>query len=92
MIKVEVAYATPDKQVILEVDVLPNSTIEDAIQASQILQQFPEIDLATAQVGIFSKRAELTDRLQPRDRVEIYRSLTIDPKEARRLRVKKKSV
>jgi putative ubiquitin-RnfH superfamily antitoxin RatB of RatAB toxin-antitoxin module len=76
----------------LEVDVLPNSTIEDAIQASQILQQFPEIDLATAQVGIFSKRAELTDRLQPRDRVEIYRSLTIDPKEARRLRVKKKSV
>jgi putative ubiquitin-RnfH superfamily antitoxin RatB of RatAB toxin-antitoxin module len=92
VIKVEVAYATPDKQVILEVDVLPNSTIEDAIQASQILQQFPEIDLATAQVGIFSKRAELTDRLQPRDRVEIYRSLTIDPKEARRLRVKKKSV
>ena len=89
MISVEVAYATPDKQVILNVNVLPNSTIEDAILASDILTQFPEIDLQKNAVGIFGKRAKLTTRLRNKDRVEIYRPLLIDPMEARRLRAKK---
>jgi len=87
VINVEVAYATPKQQVILTVSVLPNATIEEAIQASGILQQFPEIDLNQTKVGIFGKKASLLTRLSPGDRVELYRSLTIDPKEARRLRV-----
>ena len=90
MIEVEVAYAKPAQQIILTVKVLPNSTIEDAIIASGILQQFPEIDLAVAKVGIFGKEATLNSRLSAKDRVEIYRPLIIDPKEARRLRAKRK--
>lgn len=89
MIAVEVAYATPKKQLIVNVNVLPNSTVEDAILASNILAQFPEIDLQKNAVGIFSKRVKLTTRLKHKDRVEIYRPLVIDPMEARRLRAKK---
>jgi len=89
MISVEVAYATPGKQLILKINVLPNSTVEDAILASTILEKFPEIDLQKNEVGVFGKRVKLTTRLKDKDRVEIYRPLLIDPMEARRLRAKK---
>ena len=90
MIEVEVAYAQPDSQKIITVKVLPNATIEDAIEASEIASIFPEIDLSKVKVGVFSKPASLETRLSPGDRVEIYRPLIIDPKEARRLRARKK--
>jgi uncharacterized protein len=89
MISVEVAYAIPDKQLIVKVNVLPNSTVEDAVLASTVLEKFPEIDLKKNAVGIFGKRVKLTTRLKNKDRVEIYRSLLIDPMEARRLRARK---
>ncbi|MAZ77435.1 MAG: RnfH family protein [Legionellaceae bacterium] len=89
MIRIEVVYASPEKQSMLSVNVLPNSTVEDAIIASNIINIFPEIDLQTNAVGIFGKRAALTTRLKDKDRVEIYRPLLIDPMEARRLRAKK---
>jgi uncharacterized protein len=90
MIDVEVVYASNDKQSLLTVSVLPNATIEDAIIASGILKTFPEIDLPSARVGVFSEKATLQTRLKPGDRVEIYRPLIIDPKEARRTRAKQK--
>lgn len=90
MISVEVAYATPERQVILVAKVLPNSTVEDVIQASGILQQFPEIDLTLQKVGVFSKIVDLQYRVKEHDRIEIYRPLLIDPKDARKKRVKKK--
>ncbi|WP_322629846.1 RnfH family protein [Halothiobacillus sp.] len=83
---VEVAYALPDQQVILPVLVLANATAEQAIVASGVLRQFPEIDLAQQKIGIFSRIVPLTQPLQPRDRVEIYRPLIADPKAARRER------
>lgn len=89
MIRVEVVYASPEKQSMLSVNVLPNSTVEDAIIASNIINVFPEIDLQKNAVGIFGKKAKLTTRLKDKDRVEIYRPLLIDPMEARRLRAKK---
>lgn len=89
LITVEVAYATPEKQKIIQLQVPVNSTIEKAIECSGILEIFPEIDLRLQKVGIFSKTKKLSDRVQPNDRIEIYRPLTIDPKEARRRRVKK---
>lgn len=89
MIKVEVAYAKADQQRIIAVEVLPNATIEDAIMASNILNQFPEINLDDVKVGVFSKLASLQSRLREGDRVEIYRPLQIDPKQARLLRLAK---
>lgn len=89
MIEVEVVYATPKQQVIITVSVLPNSTVEDVIHASGILRQFPEIQLELQKVGIFSKIVDLQHRVKPHDRIEIYRPLIIDPKDARKKRVKK---
>lgn len=85
-ISVEVAYALPDRQVLLALDVAANASIETVIRASGILEQFPEIDLASNKVGVFGKLGKLTDTLHPGDRVEIYRTLIADPKEVRKKR------
>ena len=85
-IAVEVAYALPDRQVILVVDVVPDATLGDAIQGSGILEQYPEIDLAVNKVGVFGKLGKLGDALHAGDRVEIYRPLIADPKQVRRQR------
>ena len=85
-ILVEVAYALPGQQVIIPLKVMPCASAEAAIVASGILQQFPEIDLAHNRIGIFGKLANLDTRLRQQDRIEIYRPLVTDPKEARRQR------
>lgn len=86
---VEVAYATPEKQVIKKLEVDNECTVGAAILQSGVLAEFPEIDLTSAKLGVFSERASVDDALRPNDRVEIYRPLTIDPKQARLLRAKK---
>ncbi len=88
--KVEVAYASPDEQVLLETEVPEGATIEDAIRESGILEQFPEISLEKNKVGIFGHAEPLDTPLREMDRVEIYRPITCDPKEVRRQRAKKK--
>ncbi len=87
---IEVAYAIPQKQVIISIDVEEPCTIEQAIKLSKIIDQFPDIDLQKNKVGIFGKAARLTDNLHEKDRVEIYRTLIADPKESRRARAAKK--
>ena len=84
--KVEVAYATPKKQLILVVPFQDAMTAEQAINESGILQRFPELDIASSSVGIFSKPCKLDTPLREGDRVEIYRPLIADPKEVRRQR------
>jgi hypothetical protein len=86
MLQVEVAYATPKKQVILKLQVLPGTTVAGAIEASLVRQQFAEIGLNPV-VGIFSRKVSLDYQLASGDRVEIYRPLLADPKLARRQRV-----
>ncbi len=88
LIRVEVAYARPDQQLILTVDVPAGSAIEEAVKRSGILDRFPEIDLAQNKVGIFGKGKPLSQPLRAGDRVEIYRPLIADPKESRRQRAK----
>lgn len=90
VIKIEVAYAEKGNQRIIAFEVEEGSTIEKAIDCSGILDIFPEIDLMKQKVGIFSQSKKLTDIVQSGDRIEIYRPLLIDPKEARRKRIKKK--
>ncbi len=83
---IEVVYARPERQLLLEVEMPAGATIEDAIHKSGILSEFPEIDLNKNKVGIFSKLAKLDQPLRNKDRVEIYRPLIADPKEIRRQR------
>jgi len=83
---VEVAYALPDRQVILALEVAADATVAAVIAQSGILAQFPEIDLEKNKVGVFGKLGKLTDTLHAGDRVEIYRPLIADPKEVRKQR------
>lgn len=85
-ITVEVAHARPERQLILVVEIEAGATLERAIRASGMLEQFPDIDLASNKVGVFGKLGKLHDTLLDGDRVEIYRPLIADPKEVRKQR------
>ncbi|MDH5479948.1 MAG: RnfH family protein [Nitrosomonas sp.] len=91
IITVEIIYALPHNQVLKKINIFEGATVEQAIKTSGILLEFPEIDLTTYKFGIFSKFAERNTMLRSSDRVEIYRPLIIDPKDARRIRAKNKS-
>jgi len=60
-----------------------------AVKRSGLLEQFPEIQFPDVQVGVFSKKTSLDGPLHEGDRVEVYRPLTIDPKQARLLRAER---
>lgn len=83
-INIEIAYALPDEQVILSLEIDEDCTVEDAIKRSGILENYPQIDLGTDKVGVFGKMCKLSATLRDKDRIEIYRKLTADPKESRR--------
>jgi putative ubiquitin-RnfH superfamily antitoxin RatB of RatAB toxin-antitoxin module len=85
-IQIEVAYAREDVQRLISLQVPIGCTVERAIECSGILEMFPEIDLHHQKVGIFSKLKNLSDKVEPGDRIEIYRGLLIDPKDLRRKR------
>lgn len=85
-ITVQVSYARPDEQVVIEIKLNQNTTLRQAILSSGILERFPEINLQVNKVGIFGKLKDLDQCLSHRDRVEIYRPLVADPKEVRRKR------
>lgn len=91
IISVEVAYATPAKQVIRRLMLPAGSTVRQAAEAAHLNAEFPELDLDSAKLGIFSKAVPKPDQevLRDGDRVEIYRPLLIDPKQARLNRAKK---
>ncbi len=77
--QVAVAYSEPAQQLWLRIEVPDETTVQQAIERSGILQKFPSIVLAESMVGIFGKVAELGALLKPGDRVEIYRAITADP-------------
>jgi putative ubiquitin-RnfH superfamily antitoxin RatB of RatAB toxin-antitoxin module len=89
LIDVEVAYATPEQQVIVALKLPEGTTVEQAIHASGLLSRFPEIDGTDLKAGIFGSVCKLYQPVRQADRVEIYRPLIHDPKEARRQRAAK---
>jgi putative ubiquitin-RnfH superfamily antitoxin RatB of RatAB toxin-antitoxin module len=86
LIDAEVAYALPDKQAIVPLKVAPDCTVLDAVQQSGIEQLFPGLVLEGAKLGIFGQAVSKPHErvLRAGERVEIYRPLLIDPKEARK--------
>ena len=89
-IDVEVAYATPEQQVIVALKMPEGATVKQAINASGLLNRFPEIDETDIKAGIFGRVCKLDQPLEQGDRVEIYQPLIHDPKEARRQRAAKR--
>ena len=87
-IAVEVAYARPDEQIIIPLEVPPGTTLAQAILLSGLARRFPEIDPDTVKAGIYSKLSALSTVLCTGDRVEIYRPLASDAKARRRQRAK----
>ncbi len=88
--RVEVAFATPERQLIVPVEVPVGTTAIEAVRLSGIEEQFPEIDLEKNRMGVFGKLCKPERSLAPGDRVEIYRPLKADPKVVRRERAAKK--
>ena len=85
-IHVQVAYALPDRQEIVTIELPEGASVQQAVESSGLLQKHPEIDLARNKLGVFAKLVKSDQVLRDRDRVEIYRALIADPKEVRRQR------
>ena len=89
MLEVEVAYALPHQQFLRRLKMPSGSTVRQAIVQSGVLSKFPEIDLKSVKVGIFSRPVDLDVLLNSGDRVEIYRPLILSPTDAWRLRAER---
>ena len=83
---VTIVYARPDVRHLLQVEVAPGATIEQAIEASGLLSLEPELGSGALAVGVWNREVRLDSLVSDGDRIEVYRPLTVDPKEARRIR------
>jgi uncharacterized protein len=90
LLKVCVAYSpcageVDEEQLLMQ----PSATVRDALMQSGVVRRHAEIDITAARIGVWGKLRGLDEAVRDRDRVEIYRPLQVDPKEARRLRYRK---
>ena len=92
MLNVTVVYALPQELFQEVLELCPGSRVRDALAQSGVLEAFPEIDVESVPLGIFSRRVELDTPLTEGDRVEIYRPLKLSPTDARRLRAERRRV
>jgi hypothetical protein len=86
LIAIEVAYAEPDIQLVVPLHVAAGTEAAEAVRQSGLLERFPGIDLNDLSLGVFGVPVSPAARLSQGDRVEIYRPLQVDPKQARRNR------
>lgn len=86
MLEIEIVYGLADRQVLKSMTVAEGTTIREAVLQSSLEVEFPELDLQQAPLGIFGKAVKDETALRDGDRIEVYRPLLIDPKEARRKR------
>jgi len=89
-VTVEVVYALPGEQIVLYVELPRDSTIREAIERSGISRRFPEIDNLVGKVGVFGKHRTPDTLIKEGDRVEIYRQLPANPKDARHTRLRRR--
>jgi uncharacterized protein len=86
VIRVEVAYALPQRAIIKTFELASPATVGDALEAAAADPDFSGIDIVAAQVGVFGVVARRDQILRSGDRIELYRVLAVDPKAARRAR------
>ncbi len=85
-VKVELAFATPAKQVLREFDVPVGSSVADVIARGNLVREFPGLSLEDVQAGIWGRPVGRDHVVRAGDRIELYRPLRMDPREARRLK------
>jgi len=88
MIDVEVAFARPDVQRVSVVRVPAGTTVRDVLARSPLADEFPEIDLVGCPLGVFGKQVDDSYTPNAGDRIEVYRELRVDPRQARRERAR----
>lgn len=88
-VRIEVAIAWHDRQCVIEVILPADATVADALRRAAANVEFAGVDLDAVPVGIYGRVVDRTQRLKEGDRVEIYRSLAIDPISARRRRARR---
>ena len=86
MIEIQVVFATGSMQLVISLEVAKGTTIAESVEQSGIRAQFPEEDIGQLKFGIWNKVRSSNEVVSEGDRVEIYRPLEADPKEARRRR------
>ncbi len=91
-INIELVYALPHEQTLLQLEVPAGTTLAEGIRLSGILNKHPEIDPDKSKFGIFGKLSKADVVLREKDRIEIYRPLIADPKEVRRKRAEEGKV
>ena len=89
MIEIQVVFATCSMQMVISLEVAEGTTIAESVEQSGIRAQFPEEDISQVKFGIWNKVRSSNEVVSEGDRVEIYRPLEADPKEARRRRAQK---
>jgi hypothetical protein len=85
-LQVEITFATPERQELLALEVPAGTTIAEAIEISGIEERFPDEGVGALPSGVWGRVLPGATRLQAGDRIEIYRPLQTDPRDARRLR------
>ena len=90
VLQVQICYAAPDFQLLRDLEVAAGTTLHEAILQSGILREVAAIDLSVCKLGIFGKLKTPETVLRQYDRIEIYRPLIADPKDARRKRASRK--
>jgi len=83
-VNIELVFALPDRQEIASLEIDPGTTVEHAISVSRIEERFPDEEFAGFQAGIWGKPVGRDHPLKNGDRLELYRPLLMDPREARR--------
>ncbi|WP_348698491.1 RnfH family protein [Duganella fentianensis] len=86
MLNIEVCYASDELQFLQALQVPAGSTIAQGIALSGLAQRLPQLDLQAMQVGVYARKKTLDTPLREHDRIELYRPLIADPKQARRRR------
>ena len=84
LLEVEVIYALPDEQHQVTLQVAPGTTVREVLMQATTQSEFPELDVTSCPVGVFGREVESGFVVAAGDRVEVYRPLAMDPREARR--------
>ena len=87
--RVELAYADSDREILIGLEVGPASTVLDCVESSGLFRLVPGLRDVGVGFAVFGRRANATDPVSSGDRIEVLRPLEIDPKEARRLRARR---
>ena len=89
--RLEVAYAAEPQQALVAIELQEGATVERALQAVAAMPPFADLPLDSMSVGIFGRLASRQTLLKEGDRLELYRPLAADPREARRRRAQGRS-